>query len=314
MPPLLGIHHVTAIAGDPQRNLDFCAGTLGMRLIKVAVNFDDPLTYHLYYGDTAGTPGTLLTFFPWPHARRGTPGAGEVAETALAVPPGAIRFWEPRLRAAKVAVESPETRWGQRTLRLADPDGMVLRLVEDEAAPEALAYGAGPIPMESAICGMHSVTLRVADADETTEFLTETLGCSLTGDEDGRARFRMFDGPCALVEVMAAPELGPPALGAGSVHHVAWRTADAIQQGAWRLTVLAAGRPVTPVRERFYFKSIYFHEPGNVLFEIATDGPGFATDEALEALGSALRLPPWLEPQRAQIEPALPRLKLPKSA
>jgi len=282
-----------------------------MRLIKVAVNFDDPLTYHLYYGDTAGSPGTLLTFFPWPHARRGTPGAGEVAETALAVPPGALRFWEPRLRAAKIAVESPETRWGQRTLPFADPDGMALRLVEDEAAPEALAFRKGPIPPDAAIRGIHGVTLRVFDSGDTTAFLTETLGCAPAGDEGGRARYLMFDGPSALVEVNAAPHLGPPVLGAGSVHHVAWRTPDASQQGAWRLAILAAGRPVTPVRERFYFKSIYFHEPGNVLFEIATDGPGFATDEPVEALGSALRLPPWLEPQRAQIEPALPPLKLP---
>ncbi|SPE42553.1 putative ring-cleaving dioxygenase MhqO [Candidatus Sulfopaludibacter sp. SbA3] len=310
MSEILGIHHITAIAGDPQSNLDFYAGVLGLRLVKLTVNFDDPGTYHLYYGDGTGNPGTILTFFPWPSAPRGRHGTGQVTETAFAIPGDAIPYWTARLAERHVPVEGPFDRLGEKVLSFSDPDGMKVELVAAKTAPDDRAWQAGPVPLEFAIRGFHSATLCETDHKGTAALLT-TLGFKLVAQDGNRFRYAVDSGqPAALVDVLRAPEQRPGRVLVGTVHHIAWRTADDRQQGEWlkELTRLEYG--VSPVMDRKYFHSIYFREPGNILFEIATDPPGFAVDEAPEKLGSHLVLPAWLEPERGRLESVLPRLQL----
>ena len=307
---ILGIHHVTAIASDPRRNLDFYTEALGLRLVKKTVNFDDPGTYHLYFGDELGRPGTILTFFPWPLARRGQRGVGQVTSTALAVPEGSLGWWRQRLERFSVPVEGPRRRFDEASLALADPDGMRLELVAEanEGLPEAWPEGA--VPGEHAVRGVHSVALTLSDPEPTAELLTAGLGLRPAGEEPGRLRFAAGAGGIGdRVDLLARPDAGYGRGGAGSVHHVAWRVAADPQQESWRRRLVARGLGVTPVQDRSYFRSIYFREPGGVLFEIATDVPGFTTDERAEELGSELRLPPWLEPQRERIAAALPALE-----
>jgi len=313
-PEIAGIHHVTAIAGDPQQNVDFYAGTLGLRLVKLTVNFDDPGTYHLYYGDGLGRPGTIMTFFPWPGAPRGTIGLGQVGVTAFSVPRDSLDFWHRRLDTGGVATRGPTRRFDEQVLEFDDPDGLPLELVAGGGLARP-GWENGPVKAEHAIRGFHSVALverapRDASA-RTTQLLTESMRCRLIAEQDDRLRYAMGDGePGALVDVLlAAVPRGQTA--AGTVHHVAWRTPDDANQAAWRERIGAAGLDVTPVRDRQYFRSVYFREPGGVLFEIATDLPGFATDESPEHLGERLRLPPWLEPKRETIERALPPLRTP---
>jgi len=316
-PVVSGIHHVTAIAGDPQQNVDFYAGILGLRLVKLTVNFDDPGTYHLYYGDGLGRPGTIMTFFPWPGAPRGTVGLGQVGVTAFSVPQESLDFWRGHLEASGVTTRGPTPRFGEQVLELDDPDGLPLELVAGgrDARP---GWEHGPVKAEHAVRGFHSVALverapRDASA-RTMHLLTESMGCRLVEEQDDRLRYAMGDGePGALVDVLlGAVPRGQTA--AGTVHHVAWRTPDDANQTAWRERIGATGLDVTPVRDRQYFRSIYFREPGGVLFEIATDPPGFATDESPEHLGERLRLPPWLEPKRDAIERMLPPLRIPGRA
>ena len=310
-----GIHHITAIAGDPQRNHDFYTGLLGLRLVKRTVNFDDPGTYHLYFGDGAGHPGTILTFFPWPGVPRGRRGTGEVSATAFLVPAGALDFWAKRLGAAGLASARIRERFGEPVLTFEDPDGMSLELIESEAlAPAAhlprLAAEAA-IPAPNAIAGFHSATLDLRSRERTEALLGTTMGFEPAGEQEGRRRFRAAgQGPGAAVDTLESPGSRRGELGAGSVHHIAWRTRDDSTQAEWLERLPRLGLDVTPVQDRQYFRSIYFREPGGVLFEIATDPPGFATDESLEHLGEALKLPPWLEPTRARIESVLPPLKL----
>lgn len=301
-----GIHHVTAMASDPQRNVDFYTRVLGLRLVKRTVNFDDPGTYHLYYGDDVGHPGSILTFFPWPQARRGRHGAGQATSTAYGVPAGSLGFWSDRLGRLGVAAEAPRQRWGREVLTFLDPDGLKLELVEGHELQGEPWDGSG-IPAERALHAFAGVTLTMWNPEGTAKVLTETLGFRL--EEEGEERFRFAagaDGRGSRVDLHVQPAAERGVISAGAVHHVAFRAADEAEQLAWRARVEAAGLAVTPVLDRQYFRSIYFREPGGVLFEIATDPPGFTLDETRETLGTRLRLPPWLEPQRGEIEATLP--------
>ena len=326
-----GIHHVTAIAGDPQANLDFYTRVLGLRLVKKTVNFDDPGSYHFYFGDAAGTPGTILTFFPWPGAYPGRVGDGMAAATAFAIPAASLDYWMERLAGLHDDFDAPKSRLGDQVLTLRDPDGLILELVagEDIPAPPAVeantAVGDGRIenswdyatvPAEHRVRGFHSVTLCVAGLEPTAKLLTETFGYEAAGNEPERLRFRSPAGAHAAVVDLSRQADPPPhgRIGRGTVHHVAFRAKDEQQQLEWREAIAALGFNVTDVLDRQYFRSIYFREPGGVLFEIATDPPGFQTDEAFEELGTHLKLPPWLEPQRQHIERRLPPVSLAKGS
>ncbi len=309
-----GLHHVTAIAGDPQRNVDFYAGLLGLRLVKRTVNFDDPGTWHLYYGDETGRPGSLLTFFPWPRARRGRPGLGQVAVTQLAIPTAALGYWLERLAVAGIRYDGPVTRLpGERVLAFPDPDGMLLELVATDAAAALPGWG-GVVPAEHAVRGLHAATLWVADADATLRVLIEQLGHREVARYDTTVRVETgVGGPGTFVDVRAIPGFLPGMGGAGTVHHVAFRAGDDATEFALRDRLVAAGLAVTEQRDRHYFRSMYFREPGHVLFELATDEPGFAVDEAPATLGTALRLPPRFEPMRATLEATLPPFHVPSA-
>jgi glyoxalase family protein len=307
-----GLHHVTAIAGNALRNLDFYTRTVGLRLVKRTVNFDDPGTYHLYYGDESGHPGTVLTFFPWEHAVKGRLGTGETQETAFRVPARALGYWTQRFVERGVTHETPEKRFGETVLPFSDPDGMSLALV---GVPEAEAenqpgWSNGAIPAEHAIRGFHGVTFGLADGARTGAILTDVLGFKEAEREGAIVRYRAARaGPGAVVDIRrSGGERGRQ--GRGSVHHIAFRAADDAEQAAMAQKLVTQRRVhPTDQRDRNYFRSIYFREPGGVLFEIATDIPGFAVDEPVAALGSALKLPPFLEPRRREIEKALPALE-----
>ena len=306
---LFGIHHVTAIAGPARRNIDFYTRVLGMRLVKKTVNFDDPGTYHFYYGDEAGSPGSILTFFPWANVAAGRSGVGETRETLFRVPESAIGFWTHRLVAEGVAHTAPETRFGERVIAFQDPDGTRLAVVGVAGAEAEAAWTAGGIPAEQAIRGLHGVGLLVKDAAPTGAILSDVLGFAAAGNEGTTTRFRAPAAVGGIVDVRAVGGFLPARLGGGSVHHVAFRAADDAAQAAM-VERLAANHGIrtTEQKDRNYFRSVYFREPGGVIFEIATDDPGFAVDEPAAALGAALRLPSFLEPRRAQIEAVLPDL------
>ena len=306
-----GIHHVTAIAGEPQRNVDFYVGLLGLRMVKKTVNFDDPATYHLYYGDGAGTPGSIMTFFPWAGAPQGRIGAGQLTVTSFSIPAASLGYWTERLVENSVRFEKPEERFGETVLRFSDPDGLRLELI---AAGEDGREGwtDGPAPAEHAVRGFHHVTLAVAEPSRTAELMTDSLGFRQAGGAEGRTRFVAgAGGPGNTVDVAYATGFPRGTMGVGTVHHVAFRAPDDETQLELRERVRALGYNVTPVMDRNYFRSIYFREPGGVLFEIATDPPGFAVDEEPEHLGENLKLPPWLESRRDQLEEVLPPLRVP---
>jgi glyoxalase family protein len=304
-----GIHHVTAFSGPAHRNLDFYTRVLGLRLVKKTVNFDDPGTYHLYYGDDSGRPGTILTFFPIAHAAPGRVGIGEMSETAFRVPAASIGWWAHRLVEKGVAHEPIAHAFGAPVLRLHDPDGMMLALVGVDEAGGAEAWDGGEVPAEHAIRGFHGVTLLLGEAGPTAAILTDVLGFAETGREGASTRYSSGAGLGGFVTLREVGEFLRGRPGAGSVHHIAFRAAGDAAQAAMvaRLTE-SHGLAVTEQRDRNYFRSVYFREPGGVLFEIATDEPGFAVDEPAEALGTALKLPAFLEPQRARIEAVLPAL------
>lgn len=311
--PITGLHHVTAIASDPQRNLDFYTQVLGLRFVKRTVNFDDPGTYHFYFGDDAGTPGTILTFFPWPHARRGHAGAGEVSHTAFSVPTGSLDFWQQRLTALNLPVER-SARFSEELLTFPDPDGMKLEIVAHADAPVVTTPRYADVPAEHALRGFFGVTMLETDLAATEKSL-EVLGFHKIAEEGSRVRFASPAGRSLgnHIDVVIDPAAGYGRPGAGSVHHIAFRAADDPAQLAWR-EVIAKHLSVTPVLDRTYFHSIYFREPGGVLFELATDNPGFGIDETPETLGEALRIPAWLEPQRALIEARLAPIELHQSS
>jgi glyoxalase family protein len=303
---ILGIHHITAIAGDPQQNIDFYTDLLGLRLVKVTVNFDDPGSYHFYYGDGQGTPGTILTFFAWPGARQGRRGNSQVTVTAFAIPQDSLAFWRERLTAKGVIFDGPLERFAQQVISFADEDGLRLEFIETAATSSARAWTGSSVPAEFAIRGFHSATHSETGYQRTATLLTEQMGFRLIGQEQNRFRYEVDDGGASkIVDVICAPDGPEGRIAAGTVHHIAWRTADDAQQREWLLEVSRLGYNVSPVMDRVYFHSIYFREPGGILFEIATDSPGFAVDEPLDKLGSSLALPPWLAPQRSRIEAAL---------
>ena len=304
---LLGIHHVTAITSDTQGNVDFYTGLLGLRLVKVTVNFDDPGAYHLYYGDEIGHPGTILTFFAWPGTPRGRPGTGQLNAVAFAIPQAWLDYWSQRLRSGGIQHQGPSTSLGESALLLHDPDGMAIELVAHPRAQERPGWSGGLVPAEHAIRGIHSVTVWEEGYEHTARHLTETLGFRLMAEEQNVSRYEVgAGGPGALITVRCAPEFLRGTMAAGSIHHVAWRAATDEEQLRWRDALSSQGVDVTPILDRQYFHSIYFREPGGVLFEIATDPPGFTIDEPAERLGSQLKLPPWLEPARVEIEQVLP--------
>ena len=312
-----GIHHVTAIASDPQRNLDFYAGVLGLRLVKRTVNFDDPSTYHFYFGDEAGNPGSILTFFPWPGSHRGRPGPGQVAVTSFVILPASVGFWIERLVRYGIGYEGPargEVDTAERVISFRDPDGLLLELVTTPRAEER-PFWSGVIPREHAIHGFHSVTIWVEQGDPTVQILVDTLGFRRGSEERSTRRLLIGDeGPGSMVQVRTTGGFLQGVSGAGTVHHVAWRVSDDMAQLDMRERVMLAGLDPTPVIDRNYFHSVYFREPGGVLYELATIPPGFAIDEPLERLGERLMLPPHYEPRRAQIEAVLPPVHLPRPA
>jgi len=310
--PLPGLHHVTAITSDAQRNVDFYTGLLGLRLVKVTVNFDDPGAYHLYYGDEVGHPGTILTFFVWPGIGRGRPGTGQLTAVAFTIPEASLGYWSGRLRSGGLEHQGPHTSLGEQALLLHDPDEMAVELVAHPRAEERPGWTGGTVPAEHAIGGLHSVTVWEEGYEHTAQHLTETLGFRLVAEEQNVFRYEVgAGGPGALITVRCGPDALRGMIAGGSIHRVAWRTASDEEQQSWRETLSAEGVDVTPILDREYFHSIYFREPGGVLFEIATDPPGFTVDEPVEHLGSQLKLPPWLEPARAEIEQVLPPLHPP---
>ena len=306
-----GIHHVTCIAGDAQENLDFYVGVLGMRLVKKSVNQDATDTYHLFYADAVGTPGTDLTFFPWPEMGPAVPGIGLTIEISLAVPAGSLEYWRQRLAEHGVATDASEIRFSETVLPFADPHGLRLALVETSDERPFVPWPKSAVPPEFQVRGMHCVRL-CERALEPTQNLLALMGFTPLGGENGWQRFGVDGGSSGkLIEVQELPEQPRGRWGVGGVHHVAWRTADAEAEMALRAKIEKSGLRPTTLIDRFWFQSVYFREPGGVLFELATDGPGFEVDEDAAHLGEQLVLPPWLEAQRAKIEASLPPLHLP---
>jgi catechol 2,3-dioxygenase-like lactoylglutathione lyase family enzyme len=309
----VAIHHITAIAGDPQRNLDFYAGTLGLRLVKLTVNFDDPASYHFYYGDEIGRPGSLLTFFPWPGGRRGRQGTSQIATVALAIPPSSLGFWIERLLAHNIKYEGPTRRFDEQVLQLTDPDGLLLELVASSAAENLEPWDGGPVRPEHSIRGLHGATIWEGTDQGSGRFLAETLGFDEEGEEGGLVRYQSrAPGLGTAVYLRRATGFWAGTGGVGTVHHMAFRAGSDALQLEKRSEIEALGLGITSVIDRQYFHSVYFREPGGVLFEIATDGPGFTIDETPAELGTQLKLPPVYEAQRPEIERALPALRLPR--
>jgi glyoxalase family protein len=343
---VLGIHHITAIARNPQRNVDFYSGLLGLRLVKLTVNFDDPTTYHLYYGNSLGTPGTILTFFPWSEAPTGYRGTGQVTTISFLIPGGSMTYWIDRLKSNGISFVGPSERFGDEFVSFHDPDGLMLELISpssiDSQAQLHLQqtdnniWKESPISKEHAIRGFHSATLSEEGYERTASLLADTLGFKLIAKDNREDRFRFgivkknnsnqdvdarttqssssssssSSSIGSFVDIVCQPEISRGYVGIGTVHHIAWRAAnDKHQLDLRKKIVKEAKLNPTPVIDRTYFRSVYFREPGGILFEIATDPPGFAIDERPEDLGKQLKLPQWLEPVRAKLEQLLPPIK-----
>jgi glyoxalase family protein len=305
---------VTCITGEVQKCTDFYVGALGLRFVKKSINQDMPDTYHIYFGDYAGSPGTAMTFFGWPSWPKRRTGSGQITTVSFSVPEGSLDFWGSRLRKLGVKA-SPTSRFGTEAIVLADPDGIELELVAQSSNQPWVPWPDGPVGEVHAIRGFHSVTMTIAKVASTFDLLVKTMGFRRTGQEGRRTRFETGDGgPHSIVDVVESPEGPEGEESIGTVHHVAWRAKDAADQAAWRQVLVKAGRNVTPVIDRYYFKSIYSREPGGVLFEIATDGPGFSVDETLESLGSTLSLPPWFQVRRDRLDETLPPIVVPTTA
>jgi len=309
-----GIHHVTCITGDVQKCVEFYVNVLGLRFVKKSINQDLPDTYHIYFADYVGTPGTVMTFFGWPTWPKRRTGSGQVTTVSFAVPPGSLDYWTNRLR--KLGVETSRTsRFDSDAVVLRDPDGIELQLVGQARDDRWVPWPDAPVDKDNAIRGFHSVTLTVAETAGTIDLLTNTMGFLSAAKEGNRMRFETGSGgPHSIVDVVESPEGPVGEESIGTVHHVAWRTPDASAQVAWRDLLVKAGRNVTPVIDRWYFKSIYFREPGGVLYEIATDGPGFTVDEPVDKLGTTLSLPPWFQVRREHLDQILTPIVVPTTA
>lgn len=311
MRPVNGLHHITAISGNAQENVDFYAGVLGMRLVKKSVNQDDPGTYHLFYADAAGTPGSDLTFFPWEQMAPPLTGHGLAVEVELEVPGGSLAFWGERLGKYGATFSKMEKRFGNDVLPLVDPHGMRLTLVANETKRSFEPWPGSSVPAERQVRGLYGARLWERDVAETAAFLEKTMGFVRLAREGDWTRYG-FRNASGVVDVREAPSERRGRWGTGAVHHLAWRVDDDQHQLAVREQVEAGGANATPVIDRFWFKSVYFKEPGGVLFELATDGPGFTVDEDPAHLGESLVLPPFLERQRQKIEASLPQLTRPR--
>jgi catechol 2,3-dioxygenase-like lactoylglutathione lyase family enzyme len=310
---ITGLHHVTAIASDPQRNLDFYVGLLGLRFVKRTVNFDDPASYHFYFGDARGTPGTILTFFSWPGARRGIRGAGQIEAIAFAVPPNSVGYWLDRFKEHHVPAEKTSGRFGEEVIRFADPDGLLVELIASNSTSGLELWSDSTVPVEHSLRGFHGVSATLEGYEQTAKLLTETFGYRLVEQAGNRFRFAA-PGEAEVgktIDLLCLPDGSSGRVAVGSVHHIAFRARNEQEQLQWREQLVDLGYNVTPVIDRIYFHSIYFREPGGVLFEIATEPPGFTIDETIEELGTGLRLPPWLESARSQIEKILPPIHVP---
>jgi len=308
-PLITGLHHVTAITGDAQANIDFYTNILGLRMTKVTINYDDPSSYHLYFGDTLGRPGTAMTFFAWPRGHRGSAGTGQVTETAFSIPRGSIAFWQQRLEQHNIPAQSAK-RFNDNVLTFADTDGLPLALVETTTDDTHLWPHSG-VPREHQIRGFHSVTLTEVAATAPAGVLVNLFAFRQTAREDNRTRFVRNDhGTAQVVDVLEVTKPVAPRMGIGQVHHVAFRTPDDANQAAWLETLQSRGHNVSPIMNRDYFHSIYFREPGGTLFEIATDNPGFTINEPASHLATRIQLPAWLEPHRTELEKHLPKIRL----
>jgi glyoxalase family protein len=337
---VLGIHHITAIARNPQRNVDFYSGLMGLRLVKLTVNFDDPTTYHLYYGNSLGHPGTILTFFPWSEAPKGYRGTGQVSAVSFLIPSSSMTYWIDRLKSNDISFVGPCERFGDEFISFHDPDGLMLELIAPSSTDsqgqllqleqtDNNTWKENPISKEYAIRGFHSATLSEEGYERTASLLADTLGFELIAKDNREDRFRFgiikknnsnqeedaLTTQSSLsigsfVDIVCQPEISRGYVGIGTVHHIAWRAANENHQLDLRKRIVEQAKlNPTPVIDRTYFRSIYFREPGGILFEIATDPPGFAIDERAEDLGKQLKLPPWLEPVRTKLEQLLPPIK-----
>lgn len=308
--PIQGIHHITALASNPQQNLDFYTQVLGLRLIKVTVNFDDPGTYHFYFGDETGTPGSALTFFPFKSARRGQVGAGQVGVISFAVPENSLPDWHKRLTGMNISTDGVQERFGEPVITFQDPDGLRLKLVGTDYASKIDGWKNGPVSEDLMIRGFHGATLLVSDLSGSAKLLEDIFGFERVMESSTHLRLKApAENLGNVIDLIPVQERGVG--GAGTNHHIAWRTPNDSDQLAWQDRLIKLGYRVTPVQDRQYFNSIYFREDSGILFEIATDGPGFLIDETVENLGSKLRLPPWYESNRVIIEANLPVISLP---
>lgn len=306
---ILGIHHITAIAGNAQRNYDFYTKTLGLRLVKKTVNFDDPGTYHFYYGDENGTPGTILTFFPWTHVKQGVNGVGMATEIGYAVPDNSLAFWKKQFELNNVEHGEMNELFGEQQLSFSDPDGLKLKMIVPSAADNRPQWVTNSINQDNATKGFHSITLTERKIEPTAAILTDIFGYELKKQEGNVYRFVTPNiQNAAIVDVIENPD-GNRGIGAGGTnHHVAFRVKNDDVLMNFREKIATLGYNITPKIDRNYFFSLYFREPGGVLFEIATDNPGFGVDESTNELGKNLKLPVQYEPQRSQIEKILPVL------
>jgi glyoxalase family protein len=306
---ILGLHHITAIANNAKRNYDFYTRVLGLRMVKKTVNFDDPGTYHFYYGNETGAPGTILTFFPWEGIGAGKPGTGMATDIGYAVPAGSLDFWAGRFAANKVQQGAIAESFGELYLPFQDPDGLRINLIVSQHPDSRVPWETSEIQAETATKGFHSVVLTLKDIKATATILTDIFGYRLLQQEGNRYRFitAAVDN-AAIIDLVEEPNTAPGLGAAGTNHHVAFRVKDEAVQMAFREKIAGMGLGITPKIDRDYFYSLYFREPGGVLFEIATDNPGFTRDEPLETLGSSLKLPRQYEPARKEIEKVLPAL------
>jgi glyoxalase family protein len=308
---ITGLHHITAIASDPQQNVDFYAGLLGLRLIKKTVNFDDPSAYHLYYGDETGTPGGIVTFFYWPgHEARGRVGSGQNTAIVFSAPPASLAFWQTRLQSHRVEA-TLRTRFGEEVLAFSDPDGIPIELVA-VADDARTGWTGADVPAGHALRGLHTAELTVRVPERTERLLTETMDYRLLKREGNRARFEAAPGGGSghYIDVIGDASAAPGVGGAGTIHHIAWSVPDDATELAFQHRLQDAGYAVSDVRDRDYFHSIYYRERGGILFEIATATPGFAIDEPVATLGTTLRVPKQYAHARAQIERLLPPLRV----